>query len=158
MMGASFTAPPPRHSFDKLVTFNAVAAASQDVFSDGGHPVLSPAVMYSDAEWTAEDPVDSSKQADAQWANVLKKWQNPEIIMTTPATTAADGTPKPPASIIPNQDVVQAAIDVWSAAFGWSSNNALKNDVTYAGGVQPIVWDQFDNLYMASPVICVVGN
>ena len=154
-MGASFTAPPPRHSYDKLVPFNAIAAASLDVFSDGGHPVLSPTVAYSDTEWTSEDPVDSSKQADAQWANVLKKWQNPEITMVPPATTAADGTPIPPATIIPDQDVVQAAIGVWSAAFGWGSSNALKNDVTFAGGEQPIVWEQFETLYMASPVLSV---
>lgn len=154
-MGASFTAPPARQSYDKLVPFNAIAAASLDVFSDGGHPVLSPTVAYSETEWTSKDPVDSRKQADAQWANVLNKWQNPEIIMVTPATTTSGGFPIPPTTIAPDQDVVQAAIGVWSAAFGWGSSNALKNDVTFAGGEKPIVWDQFENLYMASPVICL---
>lgn len=68
---------------------------------------------------------------------------------TVPATQSTSAA-------APVQTVVADTITFWSQAFGWGATNALKNDVSYAGGEKPLVWDQFESVYMAAPLVSVV--
>lgn len=151
MMGASFTAPPSRLSADKITMFDAAKAASLDVFGDDSHPILPGAVTYTQSTWATAVPAANAAppaRQDAQWQNALTSWQNPEINTDSPQSQAGGANP-------PSQSVVNETITTWTKAFGWSDGNALVNEVTSAAGETPLVWHQFQSLYMAAPLVSV---
>lgn len=152
MIGASFAAPPPQHSYDNIVAFNAVASASLDVYSDGHHPELTNAAVIADKEWGAADPVMSGP---ALWADVLRRWKAPELVVDTAGADSGNGGAigTAPAQA---QSIVEAVIGEWMGMMGWDTGeNALKNDVMMVGNEEPLVWREFNRMYMAVPTVSV---
>ena len=151
MMGASFHCPRPDISNDKLVPVDVLSSNSSDVFTerdekyngaDDEHPELNRDIVVQDGAWKSEQPLVNT------W-NVAKLAWKGEITATKIGTAdknAAKG--------------VQDAMDVatlWSDAFGWDlmSENCLKNQVSPQEKIMPLVWDQFEELYMACPLVGV---
>ncbi len=147
MMGASFAAPPPFHSLDRIKKFNATDAAAEDVFdADEAKPKFPTTVQTSMDSWTSAQPVADSSNAAAPWDDALKHWQNPEL--TVPLDDGTTGL----------HDMVTAAIGAWSSVFGWDADSNVivpENQVKVADGNNPIIWDRFTELYMAPPMVGV---
>jgi hypothetical protein len=90
------------------------------------------------------------------------------LAATTPKISAVSSTTNDP-SPSEDQDVVNASVvdvtmDMWSVAFGWpviddqSKENGLKNELHIdKDGDGPMVWKDFDILYMAAPLIGVAN-
>ncbi len=151
-MGATFHCPPPEIAHDHLVAFDVLETASQDVFTDadaqqpGGdeHPQLQGDVVFQDGTWSSAQPVVDDSDKAKQWEVVRDAWKTPQIVVDA----QGDGLVK---------DVLDAAAAIWSDAFGWSfgadGDNELKNEVTGLDGAEAIVWDTFEDIYMAAPLV-----
>lgn len=155
-MGASFVAPPPFHSFDKVQKFNALDASAEDVFDEReAAPQISGTVIPTSADWNPDQPVTSGTDGAATpWVQSLKHWMNPDISPSSlPAqdtSTDADQTTDTP------QEVVDRVIEQWTEAFGWDSG-VIVNNLKVQNGEEPIVWRDFQKLYMAAPMVGVVA-
>jgi hypothetical protein len=133
IMGLDVAAPEPTLSQDNIPTFNAVAEMSRNVFCEDpanpGHPFSQPSTipyMPSDADpQTLWIPVVSPHAGTPQaWEDVKAVWQAPE----------ADP---------------QYIVDAWSEVFGWDQGDA--SDL--AGKVPKLLMAEFDDLYMACPLM-----
>jgi hypothetical protein len=153
MMGASFQAPAPQISDDILVPIQVLKSLALDVFTDkdrpndgtgDGHPKIPPDIVRQSAEWNSVQPT----AGEPRWKNAVTAWMTPDI--TIPATA----------------DMVQTPVDVsmalWNDCFGWASTvtdeqdvsvNQLRNQLTGTGDQEPLVWKDFEMLYMSAPLI-----
>jgi hypothetical protein len=158
VMGASFHCPPPVISADKLVPFDVLQSNSVDVFTNadadvpGGdeHPKLNGDVVVQSGAWDSTRPVTEVGNKAKPWEAVKEVWMAPDILF----------------SGVKSDDVVQDVLDataaLWSEAFGWGDfggggENQLKSQVNVREKIMPIVWDEFEGVYMAPPLIGVVG-
>ena len=158
VMGASFHCPPPVISPDKLVPFDVLQSNSVDVFTNadadvpGGdeHPKLNGNVVVQSSAWNSAQPITEVGNKAKPWETVKEVWMAPDIVL----------------SGIKSDDIVQDVLDataaLWSEAFGWGAfgaggENQLKSQVNAREKITPIVWDEFEGVYMAPPLIGVVG-
>lgn len=151
MMGASFAAPPPFHSLDRIKKFNVMNAAAKDVFdADEAKPQLPTTAQVSLDIWTSAEPALDATNPAASWEDALNHWRNPKLSVPSNDSEATDGTSP--------QDIVTAAIGAWSNVFGWDTDSNVlvpENHVKVTNGNKPIVWDRFTELYMAPPMVAI---
>ncbi len=158
MMGASFHCPPPLISKDKLVPFDVLEANSLDVFTNadakvpGGdeHPQLNGDVVMQGRTWNSASPTQDITDKSKQWKIVRSVWKQPEIAIV----------PSAPDDAV--QDALDATAALWSDAFGWdlgNGENRLANELHQSSreGVEPIVWRELEELYMAPPFVGVAA-
>lgn len=157
-MGASFHCPPPLISKDKLVPFDVLEASSLDVFTNadakvpGGdeHPQLNGDVVMQGRTWNSASPTQDTTDKAKQWKIVRSVWKQPEIAIV----------PSAPDDAV--QDALDATAALWSDAFGWdlgNGENRLANELHQSSreGVEPIVWRELEELYMAPPFVGVAA-
>ncbi|KAF7192539.1 hypothetical protein HII31_06130 [Pseudocercospora fuligena] len=144
MMGATFSAPLPFRSQDKVVKFNVLLSSSLDVFTEddrknGAIPTLPRTHKTASANTRSQQPASGAKQWDAVKSTWMKASQQTQKDDDSGETVRS----------------VDLAIDVWSQALGWSSDNAMKNDL--GAEKDTFIWQQFDQLYMAAPMLSPVA-
>jgi len=159
MMGATFKGPPPDISDDKIVPFDVLQSQSLDVFTnhDTGHPALPPTVSFQPDTWKSAPPPQGGGAA-AAWEGVVAKWAAPDLaVPPVPVVGGEDVAEQKPV------DVVGLTMGLWSGALGWTygadvpdpTSNQLNNDLRGKGSDQPLVWRDFEKLYMAAPLVGV---
>ncbi|PPJ51887.1 hypothetical protein CBER1_09060 [Cercospora berteroae] len=151
LMGATFCAPFPFRSYDKILKYNVLMSSSLDVFtladvdSDGKplRPTLPSTNRFVSDQWQSAQPVEGVMQ----WTFVQSKWKQ----AVGQKVDLAEGER--------SVGVVESVISTWQDAMGWNNaENGLKNDLKGDGDAdrdQVLLWKQFDHLYMAAPMIGV---
>ncbi|KAI5358084.1 putative ribonuclease Z/Hydroxyacylglutathione hydrolase [Septoria linicola] len=146
LMGATFSAPLPFRSYDKILKYNVLRSSSMDVFTladvDASgkllHPTLPSTATICSGAWQAAEPVAGAMQ----WTFVKSKWQ--QAVQTKVDDEGGLG-------------VVESAIDIMTRAMGWKvkEGSGLQNDLKTEKDT--LLWQQFDHLYMAPPMIAVAA-
>jgi hypothetical protein len=79
MMGVSVTAPPPYTPAHPIQPFDALAAMSEDVYTEEDHykPELPLSLTSSLTKWAPEPLADTKDDPAAPWKAVQKAWANP---------------------------------------------------------------------------------
>jgi hypothetical protein len=76
-------------------------------------------------------------------------WENPRLVPRGSSAPAEK-----------DQAVVQATIDAWTLAFMWdyaADGDRLVNEVTTKDGNEPAIWKNFEQCYMAAPMVGVLA-
>ncbi|GIZ45483.1 hypothetical protein CKM354_000864800 [Cercospora kikuchii] len=151
LMGATFCAPFPFRSYDKILKYNVLMSSSLDVFTladvdaDGKplRPTLPSTNRFVSEQWQSAQPVEGAMQ----WTFVQSKWKQ----AVGQKVDVAEGEK--------SVGVVESVISTWQDAMGWNNvENGLKNDLKGDGDAdkdQVLLWKQFNHLYMAAPMIGV---
>lgn len=151
LMGATFCAPFPFRSYDKILKYNVLMSSSLDVFTladvdtDGKplRPTVPSTNRFVSDQWQSAQPVEGAMQ----WTFVQSKWKQ----AVGQKVDVAEGEK--------SVGVVDSVISTWQDAMGWNyAENGLKNDLKGDGDAdrdQVLLWKQFDHLYMAAPMIGV---
>lgn len=142
MMGTTFSAPPPYRSQDRLLKFNILLSNSLDVFTaeDGtNRPTLSSAIRPASLNSRSAQP----SAGGAQWSAAKDAWK------TQIQTLVWDD------EVQNDISVVDSAIRVWTQAVGWSTTGSSQLKSTLGDGDDTYLWKQFDQLYMAAPMVAV---
>ena len=158
MMGATFKGPPPDISDDKSVPFDVLKSLSLDVFTDHdtGKPSLPPIVSFQIDMWKSTQPRQSG--GASSWTDVVERWKAPDWAAPTALFPEGDKTDPEPV------DVVGLAMSIWSDVMDWGlgggapdpTRNQLKNDLYFKEDASvPMVWSDFESLYMAAPLVGV---
>jgi hypothetical protein len=127
MMGVSVTAPPPYISADPIQPFDALAAMSEDVYTDADKyiPTLPSFLTPSATEWTPEPLANTNTDPAAPWTTAQRAWENP--------IDAVDGYDLP------------TAVMAWAKALRWPAIPVGKIPKTLVDGIE--------QYYLSAPFI-----